>query len=194
MLERSFDQRSRKGTSYSLEKLNIRYFITGAVASIAYGEPRLTNDIDIVADISERDVSRLKGCFPDDEFYFDEESAEKAVRSLFQFNIIHPASGLKIDVMVGKKDDFDTSRFQRIRRLKALEDTVANFASPEDVILKKMEYYAAGGSEKHLRDISGMIKISAEIIDLTYIAHWAERLGLGDTWRAVHKQASKKQP
>jgi len=47
-----------------LQKLNIRYFITGAIASIAYGEPRLTNDIDIVADISERDIPRLKSCFP----------------------------------------------------------------------------------------------------------------------------------
>lgn len=176
-----------------LEKLNIRYFITGAVASIAYGEPRLTNDIDVVADISERDVSRLKGCFPDDEFYFDEESAEKAVRSHLQFNIIHPASGLKIDVMVRKKDDFDASRFQRVRRIKALEDTTANFASPEDVILKKMEYYAEGGSEKHLRDISGMIMISGEIIDFAYISHWAGKLRLGDIWEEVQKRVSKKQ-
>ncbi len=176
------------------ETLNISYFITGAVASIAYGEPRLTNDIDVVADISERDVPRLKSCFPDDEFYFDEEAAEKAVRRRFQFNIIHPASGLKIDVMVSKKDEFDLSRFQRIRRIKALEDTTANFASPEDVILKKMEYYAEGGSEKHLRDISGMIKISGEIMDFAFISYWAGKLGLGDIWEEVQKRASKKQP
>ncbi|MFZ2053133.1 MAG: hypothetical protein WAU81_02940 [Candidatus Aminicenantales bacterium] len=176
------------------EKLNIGYFITGAVASIAYGEPRLTNDIDIVADINERDVARLKGCFPDEEFYFDEEAAVKAVRLPFQFNIIHPASGLKIDVMVSKKDEFDLSRFQRIRRIKALEDREANFASPEDVILKKMEYYAEGGSEKHLRDISGMIKISAEILDFAYISDWAGRLNLEDIWKEVQKQTAKKQP
>ncbi len=177
-----------------LEKLNIRYFITGAVASIAYGEPRLTNDIDIVADLSERDIPRLKRCFPEDVFYFDEESAEKAVRSCFQFNIIHPASGLKIDVMISKRDEFDVNRFHRIRRFRALEGIDANFASPEDVILKKMEYYAEGGSEKHLRDISGMIKISAEIIDFAYLSDWAERLGLEDFWEEIQKRVSKKQP
>jgi len=177
-----------------LEKLKIRYFITGAVASIAYGEPRLTNDIDIVADISERDIPQLKRCFPEDEFYFDEETAARAVRSRFQFNIIHPASGLKIDVMVSKMDEFDINRFQRIRRLRALEDRDANFASPEDVILKKMEYFAGGGSEKHLRDIAGMIKISADIIDFLYISQWAARLGLENIWREVQKRISNQQP
>ncbi|MDH4271897.1 MAG: nucleotidyltransferase family protein [Candidatus Aminicenantes bacterium] len=175
------------------EKLNIGYFITGAVASIAYGEPRLTNDIDIVADLSERDVPRLKGCFPEEDYYFDEDAAADAVRRRFQFNIIHPASGLKIDVMVSQGNEFDISRFKRIRRIKALEDREANFASPEDVILKKMEYYAGGRSEKHLRDIAGMIKISAEIIDLDYISSWADKLGLRDTWKEVQMQASRKQ-
>jgi hypothetical protein len=174
------------------EKLEIGYFITGAIASIAYGEPRLTNDLDIVADIGEQDIPRLKSCFPEDQFYFDEEAAEKAVRRRFQFNIIHPASGLKIDVMVSKKDEFDLSRFQRIRRIKALEDREANFASPEDVILKKMEYYAEGGSEKHLRDISGMIKISGEIMDFAFISYWAGKLGLGDIWAEIQKRVSKK--
>jgi hypothetical protein len=177
-----------------LERLNIRYFITGAVASIAYGEPRLTNDIDIVADLSERDIPRLKHCFPEDDFYFDEESAGRAVRSCFQFNIIHPASGLKIDVMISTRNEFDINRFQRIRRIRALEERDANFASPEDVILKKMEYHAEGGSEKHLRDISGMIKISADIIDFAYISDWAERLGLAEIWKEIQKRGSKKQP
>ncbi len=33
-----------------LERLKIPYLVTGSMASMAYGEPRLTNDIDIVAD------------------------------------------------------------------------------------------------------------------------------------------------
>jgi hypothetical protein len=59
----------------------IRYFVTGAVAAIAYGEPRLTNDIDIVADLDEDKIARLKGCYPADEFYFDEESAIRTKNS-----------------------------------------------------------------------------------------------------------------
>ena len=167
----------------------IRYFVTGAVAAIAYGEPRLTNDIDIVADLDEDRIARLKGCYPADEFYFDEESARRAVRNRSQFNIIHPGSGLKIDIMITQGDEFDQSRFQRSRRLKPIEDTEVDFASPEDVILKKLDFYRQGRSDKHLRDVAGILKISADIVDLAYIEAWARKLGLEEMWAAVAKRA-----
>lgn len=170
------------------DKLAIRYFVTEAVAAIAYGEPRLTNDIDIVADIREDDIPKLKECYPENEFHFDEGTARKAVRTRFQFNIIHPGSGLKIDIMVGKGDEFDQSRFRRTRRLKPLEDTEVDFASPEDVILKKMVFYKEGASEKHLRDIAGILKISGDMIEFAYIADWARKLGLEDIWAAFRKE------
>jgi hypothetical protein len=166
------------------EKHGIRYFVTGAVASIAYGEPRLTNDIDIVADLGADEIPKLKDCYPEIEFYFDEESAMRAVSSRSQFNIIHPESGLKIDIMISQGDAFDRSRFQRVRRLRPLEDTDVDFASPEDVILKKMVFYRDGGSEKHLRDIAGILKISSDGIDMSYIDVWAKKLDLEEIWTA----------
>jgi len=174
-----------------LEKLNIPYFITGAVASIAYGEPRLTNDLDIVADVKDEHIAQLKDCFPEREFYLDADTVREAIRLRHQFNIIHPASGLKIDVMISKRDAFDKSRFSRIRRMSPSEGTEANFASPEDVILKKMEYYKEGASEKHIRDILGMLKISGEMIDLEYISIWAEKLNIEDIWRAIQEKLSR---
>ncbi len=48
-----------------IEKLNIPYFISGAIASIAYGEPRFTNDIDIVADVRDEHIAQIKECFPE---------------------------------------------------------------------------------------------------------------------------------
>lgn len=170
------------------ENLKIPYLITGAIASIAYGEPRLTNDIDIVADIQEEHLKGLKECFPREDFYLDAETAIRSIRRKHQFNIIHPSSGLKIDVIISKKDEFDRSRFRRLKRIKPLEDTEANFASPEDVIIKKMEYYKEGGSEKHLRDIAGILKISQEMIDLKYIFLWAKRLELEEIWKAIQKK------
>jgi len=173
------------------EKQRIPYFITGAVAAIAYGEPRLTNDIDIVAEIVEDDIARLKSCYPEGEFYFGEDAARDAVRRQFQFNIIHPGSGLKVDVIISKRDEFDKSRFLRARRLRPLEDTEANFASPEDVILKKMVFYKEGESEKHLRDIAGILKISGDMIDFSYIADWVKRLGVEDIWEAFPERPLK---
>ncbi len=174
-----------------LEKLNIPYFITGAIASIAYGEPRFTNDIDIVADIKDEHIAKIKECFPEQEFYLDSDAIREAIRRKHQFNIIHPASGLKIDVIISKGDAFDKSRFARIKRMRPLEETEANFASPEDLIIKKMEYFKEGSSEKHLRDIMGMLKISGEMVDFKYISLWAKRLNLEEIWQAIQERLSK---
>jgi hypothetical protein len=170
------------------ESLGIPYLLTGSIASMAYGEPRFTNDIDIVADIKTEHIKGLKDCFPEQEFYLSEDAIKEAVNRQHQFNIIHPATGLKIDIIIRKQDAFDDSRFKRIKRLITTENIEANFAAPEDVIIKKMAFYKEGGSEKHLRDITGMLKISGDIIDYDYISKWAEKLGIKDIWDAVLKR------
>jgi hypothetical protein len=58
-------------------------------------------------------------------------------------------------------------------------------ASPEDIILAKMIYYREGKSEKHTRDITGMLKISANQIDRAYISEWANRLDLSGIWQII---------
>ena len=86
----------------TLERLRIPYLVTGSVASMAYGEPRLTNDIDLVAGVTDQHVVGLLAAFPSDAFYLSEEAIREAIRYQTQFNVIHPASGLKVDVMVRK--------------------------------------------------------------------------------------------
>lgn len=174
------------------DSLKIPYFVTGAVASIAYGEPRLTNDIDVVADMSEGHISGLKKRFSAPDFYISEGAVRDAIYRRDQFNIIHAASGLKVDVIMPKRTPFDKSRFKRIKRIQISEETEANFSSPEDVIIKKMDFYRNGGSEKHLRDITGILKISGETLDISYIREWVNRLGLDDIWKTLHKRARKK--
>ncbi len=173
-----------------LDELSIPYFITGSCASMAYGEPRLTNDIDIVADIQRENIAFFLEHFPMPEFYISEDAVREAVAMHGQFNIIHPTSGLKVDIIVRKESEFGDSEFERRRTLQLSEGKRADFASPEDVILMKMEYYRMGGSEKHLRDITGMLKISEDLIDREYISLWVERLQLGDIWEAVLKKMS----
>jgi hypothetical protein len=168
-----------------LERLRIPYLVTGSMATVFFGEPRFTNDIDIVVDLPEDRVSDLCRAFPASEFYVDDEAARMAVRRRGQFNVIHPVSALKLDLMVAAATEFNRSRFARARRVKPAEDYEATFSSPEDVIVKKMEAYREGGSEKHLRDIAGVLRVSAEQIDRKYVEEWAGRLGLEDIWQGV---------
>jgi len=72
--------------------------------------------------------------------------------------------------------------------LVTAENFEADFAAPEDVIIKKMEYYREGGSEKHLRDITGILMTTGDDVDRLYIERWAQQLGLGDIWEAIEKR------
>jgi hypothetical protein len=170
----------------------ISYFVTGSVASFIYGEPRLTQDIDIVADIQEKDIPGLLRFFPEGEFYLDSVSVERAVRERSQFNIIHPSSGLKIDLIIPKKDEFDRLRLERRRDVQTAEGLIVSYSSPEDIIVSKLEFYQQGGSEKHLRDIAGIIKISGDELDFDYLATWMERKGLREKWDEFLKKTWKK--
>jgi hypothetical protein len=168
-----------------LETLGLRYFVTGSIASTYFGEPRFTNDIDVVVDLPPSHVTALCNAFPPPEFYLSEDAVRQAIELRTQFNIIHPASGLKIDVMIPQDTPFDRSRFTRATRITPDVDYQVSFASAEDVIIKKMEFYRDGGSEKHLRDITAILKINGHQIDRTYIANWVTQLGLNAIWSAV---------
>jgi hypothetical protein len=166
----------------------VEYLLVGSVASAAYGEPRLTLDIDVVVALTAAHLPHFLSFFPTPEFYLSSDAAAEAVRSEKQFNIIHPASGWKIDIIVKKADEFDRSRFGRRRIIPVFPDRSASVASPEDIIIKKMELYREGGSEKHLRDISGILRVSGDGLDFPYIEVWAGRKGLTEIWRAILKK------
>jgi len=53
---------------FALERAGIRYAIGGSWASTAFGEPRFTNDVDILADFTEEALEGFLGNLPD-SFY-----------------------------------------------------------------------------------------------------------------------------
>lgn len=175
-------------TVETLERLNLTYLVTGSMATILYGEPRFTNDIDIVVQLSAKRIGDFVQAFPSDEFYLDDERIRQAVESRGQFNVLHPASGLKIDVIIPEMDEFDRSRFTRARRVRPANDYEATFSSAEDVIVKKLQFHAEGGSDKHLRDIASVLRISGADLDRDYVTEWADRLGLREIWDLILDQ------
>jgi hypothetical protein len=168
-----------------LQSQAIRYLIVGSLASMAYGEPRFTRDIDIVIDVTPGQVATLCSAYPEDEYYVSPAAAEQAAREGGQFNVIHPASGNKIDFIIARRDAWGRQQVERRQRVTLLPGLVGYAGSPEDVILGKMWYYQLGGSEKHLRDTAAMLRISGDQIDRTYVAHWADELGLSGIWHSI---------
>ena len=168
-----------------LEDQGVTYLLVGSLASGVYGEPRLTADVDVVVDLRPDQASKLCAVFPSPEYYVSEKAAQEAVATRGQFNVIHPASGNKIDFIIARRDAWGRSQISRRRREQILPGRSGYTAAPEDVIVGKLWYYHEGGSEKHLRDIAGMLQVSGDEIDTGYVDHWALQLGLTEEWQAV---------
>jgi len=171
-----------------LEAQGIPYFLVGSIASGVFGEPRMTRDIDVVVDLTPGDVDRLCAEFPAPEFYVSLPAAQTAAAKGGQFNVIHPASGNKIDFMILRHDAWGKSQLARRTKVPILVELPGYLASPEDIILSKLHYYQIGESEKHLRDITGMLQLLKDRVDVAYLQEWTLRLGLLAEWEMVKQR------
>ncbi len=176
-----------------LETSKIPYFVTGSVASIFYGEPRLTHDIDIVIHLSQ-DISKLTSLFPSDKYYCPPEEVlqiEIRRRPFGHFNLIHHESGLKADIYPDAEDPFHEWAFKNRRRIDLGKNTELWLAPPEYVIIRKLEYYREGGSQKHLEDIKKMLPQVQDSLDLQYLEEQINNRGLASYWQKLQKKESR---
>jgi hypothetical protein len=176
-----------------LDALGVPYLVGGSVASSAYGMARSTLDVDLVADLEQKHVTslvrRLEG-----NYYIDEEMIRDAIRRRSCFNLIHLDTMLKVDIFVLKSRDYDQNAFGN-RRKDTLDEApdarVYYLASPEDIILNKLEWYRLGDhvSERQWNDVIGVIKVQQERLDRSYIRRWAGQLGVADLLERALEEA-----
>lgn len=170
-----------------LESGGFRYLVSGSVASILYGEPRVTHDIDIVLELPANAAPQLAALFPPEAFYCPPEeviSLEARRRSRGHFNLIHHQTGFKADIYLDDSGPLHRWALDH-RREVVLPGGHLWVAPPEYVIVSKLVYFREGGAEKHLRDIRSVLEISEDDIDIDTIEHWVGRYGLDEVWRTI---------
>lgn len=170
-----------------LNRAGIRYVVSGSVAAIFYGEPRLTHDVDFVVFLNPDDIQKLVEVFPATEFYvppLETMRAETAREHHGHFNLIHRDTGFKADLYPTGRDELNAWAF-RGKRPVVFEGETIMLAPPEYVIVRKLEYHREGHSEKHLRDIRAMLAVSGEQLDRADLSEWIQRCGLEAEWRLV---------
>lgn len=176
------------------EKLKIPYYIGGSLASSAFGVPRATLDVDLVADIRPEDATVISQLL-DDEFFIDVDMILKAIQDRSSFNIIHLETMFKIDIFILKERAFDQMAFSR-RVQKSLSEESSRkfiFATPEDIILNKLEWYQAGGnvSDRQWNDIIGVLKVQGRQLDFAYLRRWANKLGISSLLKRAIDEAEE---
>ena len=163
--------------------------VAGSHASSYHGDPRTTNDIDLVIQPTKAALEAFVAALSADRFYVSPEAAVEAYRRRGMFNVIDMETGLKIDLVLRKNRAFSEREFER--RLPATIFGLPVFvATPEDTILSKLEWALAGGSERQLRDVAGVVAMTGAALDRAYIEHWARELGVSALWERVLREAA----
>lgn len=166
-----------------LERFGVPYHLGGSYASAIHGIPRQTHDVDLVVDLpaglEKKIAASLEG-----EFYVDEQAIARAVRQRTSFNLVHLATGVKVDLFVKGPSAFDESEFDRCVVVRIGDDPPREVfvKSAEDTVLRKLLWYRLGGevSDRQLEDIRGIVGMQAGRLDIAYLARWADALEIRD--------------
>ena len=177
-----------------LDELGIAYLIGGSFASSAHGESRLTQDADVVIDLRPEQLEALAARLEPD-FYLNRDAMREALNERRSFNAIHLDSAFKIDFFVLGAAPFDREEFARRSPLRVPELGGATlvFKTPEDTVLRKLEWYRSGGevSEQQWRDVVGVLRFVGDRLDQAYLDRWAATLGVTDLLDKAREQARR---
>jgi hypothetical protein len=168
-----------------LDGAGITYMITGAIAMNYYGIPRLTRDIDIVAEIGPDDHERVCSLLHD-EFYMEQDAIKQALDQRHPFSVIHVPLVVKVDFVPRKQTDYHRAEFERKKQV-TVEGHAFHIVTAEDLIISKMEWAAVKTrATVQLGDVRNLLR-AAEKLDRVYLDRWINRLGMAALYREVQK-------
>lgn len=171
-------------TVKSLTDLGIPYMITGSLASAFYGEPRSTQDLDVVVNAKATQLQALGARLRDRGLYRDPNAIREPAELNGLFNAIDPATGWKVDFILLKDQAFHRAAFDA-RRDVELSGVPVRLIEAEDVVVAKLEWARLGGSERQLRDVVGVLIVQGPAVDRARIERWVAALDLGAEWSKV---------
>jgi hypothetical protein len=163
----------------ALTQAGIRYAIGGSWASTAFGEPRFTNDVDILADLTQENLHSFLSGLPA-TFFADPEEATSALRIGRPFNVIFTPMAFKFAFFPASAFLLGIEELDRAIYLadSGLSESPVPFVTPEDILLAKLHWFRMGGevSEVQWRDIRGIVTGRGATLDRQYLEQSAARL------------------
>ena len=158
-----------------LTECGLKYYITGGAAFIAYGDPRTTQDLDLVVDeahISEH-LSTIMQRFKEAQFLLTEQTVRDAVRRKRQFQLIDSVTAMKVDIYPHDNVPGAITRYRMIEVFPGAEFPIASYP---DLIVSKLVRISKG-SHRSRRDVRQLMRtVSPE--DKSQAFEFAQDLGL----------------
>lgn len=167
----------------------VEWMVAGGVAAIVYGEPRFTQDLDVVVAMSPARATDFAARFPETAFYCApvDVIAEEATREAFgHFNVLHLETDARADVYLAGTDPLAHRGLANKRHVTIAGLTVP-IAPPEYVILHKLRFRQMGASERHLRDVRAMLRVLGGDVDVARLQSDADAMGLGAQWTEMEQ-------
>lgn len=158
-----------------LKQEGIPHMLTGSLAMSYYTQPRMTRDIDIVAELREPDAQRVIDLFQPG-YYVPAGAIREAIRDRSMFNLIHAATVTKVDFVIRKDDPYRRTEFERRIKVR-FGDVDTWLVSKEDLIISKIAWARDSRSEVQRRDVQGLM---ASGYDRDYVDHWLRQLGISE--------------
>lgn len=135
----------------------VRFHLTGGITSAAYGEPRMTVDIDVVVD--NRALAARLDDFIDAAsragFMLESEAIRQAVDAHSMFQLFDLAEALKVDVY---PREMIPGELDRSSQLEIFEGVSLPVVSRTDAAASKL-VWAAKGSQKSRRDLRQIVRL-----------------------------------
>ncbi len=164
----------------AIEAAGGSYFVGGSLASSLQGEPRATNDVDIVFELPLGRIAVLVAALEPD-FEIDVDMLRDALLHGRSCNIFYLPVVMKVDLFAVGPSPYDEIEFARRRRVpvRATGETLV-VKSPEDSVLRKLLWYREGGyvSDRQWRDVVEVLRVSGPAMDRGYLEGWAGRLAI----------------
>lgn len=172
-----------------LNDCSIPYMLSGSFGSSFHGQPRATNDADIIiAPVEEQLMSFVKSL--GDDYYVNPDAASDAFRNNSMFNVIDIQNSWKADFIIRKDRAFSREEFRRRRNVKLMGLDIC-VISPEDVILSKLEWAKNSESDQQFRDALGVAIVQWDHLDKDYLLKWAKELQVDSLLKQLLGQAEK---
>lgn len=167
----------------ALSLAGVEHMVVGSFSSNLYGVTRSTKDLDIVVSWGDRSIHDVMAKLGP-EFRLDPQMSFEMVTSTVRHIIEVADSRFVVELFQLSDDEHDLERFRR-RKSLPLADQMTAVATPEDVIITKLNWYSRQGRQRDYDDAANVIAVQGSSLDLAYIWSWCDRHGTREVFEQI---------